>query len=486
MEQGETAAGALAASPVVRQLDFTINFKSTAANANANANLILPEHPQAQLQSKLLALIEQKQVHANGRAQSPPRTVSQRKLPPGKIVMPPKKNSRRELSQIVGQTKSPAIAPKPALKPLLKMESPKSRERSNLEQNDGTPKKQKQCNCKNSRCLKLYCECFASGSYCDGCNCTNCYNNLENEPYKKESVRALLEKNPDAFKPKISGSPHGAADGGVEYHKGCNCKKSGCLKRYCDCFQANILCSDRCKCCDCKNYEGSKERNAHFHHHSSKSMALIQLAANAAINEAIGIPSKTTRNNRQIIFGTASNKQQLASWLPKYPQETCSTSNSPLSAKQKASVSGLSKSSYKSPLAGILQPQHVKDLCKVLVEVSAEAAAHSISQERKPTNNSTNANEAEKNPASSSHESDTSDNRPLSPGTLALMCDEQDATFMAANAPQSTTTEPNTRTNNTKPDLTYVDQERLVLTRFCSFLNKLITCGSIEEKKIEP
>ncbi|EYU20451.1 hypothetical protein MIMGU_mgv1a026264mg [Erythranthe guttata] len=434
MEQGETAAGALAASPVVRQLDFTINFKSTAANANANANLILPEHPQAQLQSKLLALIEQKQVHANGRAQSPPRT----------------------------------------------MESPKSRERSNLEQNDGTPKKQKQCNCKNSRCLKLYCECFASGSYCDGCNCTNCYNNLENEPYKKESVRALLEKNPDAFKPKISGSPHGAADGGVEYHKGCNCKKSGCLKRYCDCFQANILCSDRCKCCDCKNYEGSKERNAHFHHHSSKSMALIQLAANAAINEAIGIPSKTTRNNRQIIFGTASNKQQLASWLPKYPQETCSTSKSPLSAKQKASVSGLSKSSYKSPLAGILQPQHVKDLCKVLVEVSAEAAAH---KERKPTNNSTNANEAEKNPASSSHESDTSDNRPLSPGTLALMCDEQDATFMAANAPQSTTTEPNTRTNNTKPDLTYVDQERLVLTRFCSFLNKLITCGSIEGRK---
>jgi hypothetical protein len=27
----------------------------------------------------------------------------------------------------------------------------------------------KHCNCKNSRCLKLYCECFASGRYCDGC-----------------------------------------------------------------------------------------------------------------------------------------------------------------------------------------------------------------------------------------------------------------------------------------------------------------------------
>lgn len=32
-------------------------------------------------------------------------------------------------------------------------------------------KKRKSCNCKNSRCLKLYCECFASGNYCDNCNC---------------------------------------------------------------------------------------------------------------------------------------------------------------------------------------------------------------------------------------------------------------------------------------------------------------------------
>lgn len=36
----------------------------------------------------------------------------------------------------------------------------------------------RQCNCKNSRCLKLYCECFASGIYCDPstCNCSACCN----------------------------------------------------------------------------------------------------------------------------------------------------------------------------------------------------------------------------------------------------------------------------------------------------------------------
>jgi hypothetical protein len=30
----------------------------------------------------------------------------------------------------------------------------------------------KPCNCKNSKCLKLYCECFAAGVYCEGTKCT--------------------------------------------------------------------------------------------------------------------------------------------------------------------------------------------------------------------------------------------------------------------------------------------------------------------------
>lgn len=79
---------------------------------------------------------------------------------------------------------------------------------------------------------------------------------------------------------------------------------------------------------------------------------------------------------------------------------------------------------------------------------------------------------------------DVQSGRPLSPGTLALMCDEWDTTFMAANAP-STVTESNT-TTNTKlasavgPNQLYVEQEQLVLTRLRCFLNRLITCGSIE------
>ena len=65
---------------------------------------------------------------------------------------------------------------------------------------------QKHCNCKNSRCLKLYCECFASGRYCDHCNCLNCCNNRDHEAVRQQAVESILERNPNAFRPKIQGS----------------------------------------------------------------------------------------------------------------------------------------------------------------------------------------------------------------------------------------------------------------------------------------
>jgi len=39
------------------------------------------------------------------------------------------------------------------------------------------------CNCKNSQCLKLYCECFSKLAFCDPeiCSCKGCANTEENE-----------------------------------------------------------------------------------------------------------------------------------------------------------------------------------------------------------------------------------------------------------------------------------------------------------------
>jgi len=41
----------------------------------------------------------------------------------------------------------------------------------------------KSCKCKNSQCLKFYCDCFAVNKYCDPniCSCIHCSNNSDNE-----------------------------------------------------------------------------------------------------------------------------------------------------------------------------------------------------------------------------------------------------------------------------------------------------------------
>jgi len=40
----------------------------------------------------------------------------------------------------------------------------------------------KPCNCSNSGCLKLYCECFKNNRYCGGgCRCSCCSNLKEHE-----------------------------------------------------------------------------------------------------------------------------------------------------------------------------------------------------------------------------------------------------------------------------------------------------------------
>lgn len=106
----------------------------------------------------------------------------------------------------------------------------------------------KQCNCKKSLCLKLYCECFAAGGFCGPqCACVNCNNAPGHEQAIQQAKIQILARSPTAFDPKMHGER--------QNKKGCRCRKTRCLKKYCECFQAGMPCGEACRCESCGNVD---------------------------------------------------------------------------------------------------------------------------------------------------------------------------------------------------------------------------------------
>lgn len=83
---------------------------------------------------------------------------------------------------------------------------------------------------------------------------------------------------------------------------------------------------------------------------------------------------------------------------------------------------------------------------------------------------------------------DVQKGRPMSPGTLALMCDEQDTSFMASASPSgaaglSRGTPLRSPFGQGMTEI-YAEQERRVLTKFRETLQHLITLGNLKGKPL--
>lgn len=80
---------------------------------------------------------------------------------------------------------------------------------TSLKVSQGVPSESQTCSCKSSRCLKLYCGCFQSGSFCNlKCRCLDCLNtpteNAENGA-REAAIVDCLRRRSDAFDARMKG-----------------------------------------------------------------------------------------------------------------------------------------------------------------------------------------------------------------------------------------------------------------------------------------
>ncbi len=107
------------------------------------------------------------------------------------------------------------------------------------------------CTCTRTQCQKKYCACFARGKPCIGCDCKGCLNTpRENNTIYPERGQIYNNNNPKEEEININRNIY---QDSKSHSIVCNCTKSKCMKKYCECYKMNIPCGSLCRCIDCQN-----------------------------------------------------------------------------------------------------------------------------------------------------------------------------------------------------------------------------------------
>jgi len=162
----------------------------------------------------------------------------------------------------------------------------------------------KGCTCKKSKCLKRYCECFSAGNMCNRhCRCINCSNNSLNAESRNQTMQNLLNRNPHAFQLN------------EKTRQGCRCRRSGCIKKYCECFRGGRQCMEAC---ECTFFQECKNGGAHRPQLGQK-----RPSASSSISASDSDPEKIT--DEQMADSSSNSSAVPAQSLPPAASESTST-----------------------------------------------------------------------------------------------------------------------------------------------------------------
>ncbi|CAD8112231.1 unnamed protein product [Paramecium sonneborni] len=112
----------------------------------------------------------------------------------------------------------------------------------------------KPCHCSKTHCLQLYCSCFHNRRQCmSECKCNDCYNDGKHEDDVLKAVESIKLKEQRA-------SHHDLDSFDTKQVWGCKCKKTKCVKGYCECFIRGKKCTSHCQCTECENRRQPKKK----------------------------------------------------------------------------------------------------------------------------------------------------------------------------------------------------------------------------------
>ena len=178
------------------------------------------------------------------------------------------------------------------------------------------------CTCSRIKCTKKYCACYAAGKFCQGCNCKDCCNTPENNNYDNKSMNVLNNNNSNSINMINDNQKEDYIQRRILPEKKiqlieCNCTKSKCLKKYCECFKNGLGCGNLCRCVGCankgnnNNNSNNQNQNSILNNYNNENYSPNILNNEKNYNENNNINCSNTINNNTINNNTIINNNYI-------------------------------------------------------------------------------------------------------------------------------------------------------------------------------